>query len=45
VPCGFTRGGLPVGIQIVGRHRDDFGLLQMASAFEEAVAISERARW
>jgi amidase len=45
VPCGFTRAGLPVGIQIVGRHRDDFGLLQMAYAFEEAVGISERVRW
>jgi amidase len=36
VPCGFTSDGLPVGIQIVGRHRDDFGLLQMAHAFEQA---------
>jgi amidase len=45
VPCGFTRAGLPVGIQIVGRHRDDFGLLQMAHAFEEAVGISEGVRW
>jgi len=45
VPCGFTRAGLPVGIQIVGRHRDDFGLLQLAYAFEEAVGISERVRW
>jgi amidase len=45
VPCGFTRAGLPVGTQIVGRHRDDFGLLQMAHAFEEAVGISERVRW
>ncbi len=29
VPCGFTPEGLPVGIQIVGRYRDDWGLLQM----------------
>jgi amidase len=35
VPCGFTTGeGLPVGLQIVGRHRDDWGLLQIANAFE-----------
>jgi amidase len=34
VPCGFTSEGLPVGIQIVGRHRDDWGLLQAAHAFE-----------
>jgi amidase len=36
VPCGFTPEGLPVGLQIVGRHRDDWGLLQMAHAFEMA---------
>jgi amidase len=35
VPCGFTPDGLPVGIQIVGRHRDDFGVLQLAHAFEQ----------
>lgn len=36
VPGGFTPGGLPVGIQIVGRHRDELGLLQLAHAFEGA---------
>ena len=36
VPCGFTADGLPVGIQIVGRYRDDFGVLQLAKAFEDA---------
>lgn len=36
VPAGFTPEGLPVGIQIVGRHQDDFGVLQMAYAFEQA---------
>jgi amidase len=36
VPCGFTSEGLPVGVQIVGRHQDDFGVLQLASAFEAA---------
>ena len=40
-PCGFTQGGLPIGIQIVGRHRDDFGVLQMARAFEEAAGVSK----
>ena len=36
VPCGFTPEGLPVGVQIVGRHQDEFGLLQLAHAFEQA---------
>jgi len=36
VPCGFTPEGLPVGLQIVARHQDDWGLLQIAHAFEQA---------
>ena len=36
VPCGFTPEGLPVGLQIVGRDRDDWGVLQLAAAFENA---------
>jgi len=39
VPCGFTPEGLPVGVQIVGRHQDDFGVLQLAYAFQEATGI------
>ena len=36
VPAGFTASGLPVGLQIVGRHRGDWSVLQMAHAFEQA---------
>lgn len=36
VPCGFTAEGLPVGVQIVGRYRDDFGVLQLAYAYQNA---------
>ena len=39
VPCGFTAEGLPVGVQIVGRYRDDFGVLQLAKAFENATGF------
>lgn len=42
VPCGFTPEGLPVGIQIVGRHQDDFGVLQLAYAFEQATGFWKR---
>jgi len=40
VPAGFTEEGLPVGLQIVGRHHDDFSVLQMAHAYEQATGIS-----
>ena len=42
VPAGFTPEGLPVGIQIVGRHRDDLGVLQLAGAFEQITAAGKR---
>ena len=42
VPAGFTSGGLPVGIQIVGRYRDDFGVLQLGAAFEQATKVGLR---
>lgn len=40
VPCGFTAEGLPVGLQIVGRHRDEWSVLQLAHAFEHAAGSS-----
>ena len=39
VPGGFTPEGLPVGIQIVGRHHADFSVLQLAHAFEQATGF------
>jgi len=42
VPAGFTPEGLPVGLQIVGRHCRDFAVLQMAHAFELATGFSKR---
>jgi aspartyl-tRNA(Asn)/glutamyl-tRNA(Gln) amidotransferase subunit A len=36
LPCGFTRAGLPVGLQVVGRRFDDLGVLQASAAFEAA---------
>jgi len=34
VPCGFTKDGLPVGLQIVGRRFDDATVLRASAAFE-----------
>ena len=36
IPCGFTRSGLPVGLQIVGRRRQEAAVLRAAAAFEAA---------
>jgi amidase len=43
VPAGFTGDDppLPVGLQIVGRYRDDFGVLQMAHAFEQETQVGK----
>ncbi len=42
VPCGFSGGGLPIGLQIIGRYQDDFGVLQMAHAFEQSTGYWKR---
>jgi amidase len=42
VPCAFSQRGLPIGIQIVGRHHDDWGVLQMGYAFEQATNVGNR---
>jgi amidase len=42
VPAGFTADGLPVGLQIVGRYKDDMSVLQLAYAFEQATHFGER---
>jgi len=42
VPAGFTAGGLPVGLQIVGRHLDEWSVLQLGHAFEQATKYGTR---
>ncbi len=41
VPGGFTADGLPVGLQIVGKYRDELSVLQLAHAFEQATKFGE----
>ena len=41
VPCAFSKTGLPIGIQIVGRNHDDWGVLQLAHAFEQACNLDK----
>ena len=42
VPCGFTRSGLPVGLQIVGRRRQEAAVLRAAAAFEAAAPWADK---
>jgi aspartyl-tRNA(Asn)/glutamyl-tRNA(Gln) amidotransferase subunit A len=42
VPAGFTMGGLPVGLQLIGRAFDEAALLTVAHAYERATAWHER---
>ena len=35
VNCGYTAGGLPIGLQVIGRRFDDLGVLQVARAWEQ----------
>ncbi len=35
VPCGFSREGLPIGLQIMGKHFDEGSLIRVAYTFEQ----------
>jgi amidase len=42
IPCGFTKAGLPVGLQIVGKRRGEAQVLRAAAAFEAARPWADR---
>jgi aspartyl-tRNA(Asn)/glutamyl-tRNA(Gln) amidotransferase subunit A len=42
IPCGFTRGGLPVGLQLIGRSFDEATLLRIGAAFQRATDFHEK---
>lgn len=42
LPCGFTQDGLPVGLQLVGRHRGEAALLAAAAQLEDLLGIASR---
>jgi aspartyl-tRNA(Asn)/glutamyl-tRNA(Gln) amidotransferase subunit A len=42
VPCGFTRAGLPIGLQIVGRRFDDVSVLRASAALERLHPWADR---
>ena len=42
IPCGFTRSGLPIGLQLIGPYWSEAKLLQIALAFENATQWHQR---
>ena len=42
IPCGFTRSGLPIGLQLIGPHWSEARLLSIALAYEDATEWHKR---
>jgi amidase len=42
VPSGFTKEGLPLGLQIVGPHRGDYQVLRIGAAYEQATGYGKK---
>ena len=42
VPCGFDAGGLPIGLQVVGRPFDEVTVLRIGAAYESATSWASR---
>jgi Asp-tRNA(Asn)/Glu-tRNA(Gln) amidotransferase A subunit family amidase len=42
VPCGFTAGGLPIGLQLIGRPLAESSILRAANAWEKAAGLTSR---
>jgi len=43
INCGYTKSGLPIGLQIAGKRFDDLGVLQVSRAFE--IIRGEQRPW
>jgi aspartyl-tRNA(Asn)/glutamyl-tRNA(Gln) amidotransferase subunit A len=42
IPCGFTSGNLPIGLQLIGQHFDEESLLKVSYAFEQSTEWHKR---
>lgn len=42
IPCGFTQDKLPIGMQLIGRHFDEEGILKVAYAYEQSTEWHKR---
>ncbi|MGY3777356.1 Asp-tRNA(Asn)/Glu-tRNA(Gln) amidotransferase subunit GatA [Isobaculum melis] len=41
IPCGFDQEGLPIGLQLIGKHFDEATIYQAADAFEQATTFHQ----
>ncbi|MEO8074537.1 MAG: Asp-tRNA(Asn)/Glu-tRNA(Gln) amidotransferase subunit GatA [Acidobacteriota bacterium] len=44
VPCGLSKGGLPIGLQLVGKHWSEDVLLNLASVYETAFPLGSKPK-
>ena len=42
IPCGYTKSGLPIGLQFLAKHFEEEKLIQVASAYEKNSTIGKR---
>ncbi|MDA8174976.1 MAG: Asp-tRNA(Asn)/Glu-tRNA(Gln) amidotransferase subunit GatA [Nitrospiraceae bacterium] len=42
LPCGFTKSGLPIGLQLIGGHFDEEGIIKAAYAYEQSTGWHKR---
>jgi aspartyl-tRNA(Asn)/glutamyl-tRNA(Gln) amidotransferase subunit A len=42
LPCGFSEGGLPIGLQILGNHFNEEMILRVAHGFEQATGYYKK---
>jgi len=42
IPCGFSREGLPIGLQIMGKPFDEFTILRLAYAYEQTTSFHKQ---
>ncbi|WP_017754508.1 Asp-tRNA(Asn)/Glu-tRNA(Gln) amidotransferase subunit GatA [Calidifontibacillus oryziterrae] len=42
VPCGFSSNGLPIGLQIIGKHFDESTVYRVAHTFEQATDFTRQ---
>jgi aspartyl-tRNA(Asn)/glutamyl-tRNA(Gln) amidotransferase subunit A len=41
LPCGFDRDGMPIGLQLIGKHFDEATILRVAHFYEQSAPWHE----